>query len=164
MDTRTLLTNDQFADVVATVLDNNDGMEELLARRIVGEAVRFVATAARYPTVAITPSRVVDEGWHALILHTALYTNLCAQLGRFVHHYPERPEITKYDKNALTRTTALMEEAGYSIDHELWAAPTKALIPVAANCQHLPKPGGCGPIRPGSCASHCSGGSSGNDS
>ncbi|MGD9482345.1 hypothetical protein WDH52_03650 [Streptomyces sp. TRM70308] len=164
MDTRTLLADDQLADVVATVLDNNDGIVEPIARRIVDEAIRFVATAAAFPTVAITPSRVVDEGWHALILHTALYANLCERLGgMFVHHYPERPGPERHDDGVLTRTTTLMEKAGYTVDYELWTAPTKTLVPVAAQCSHTPKPGGCGPIRPGNCASHCSSASGGTD-
>ncbi len=32
--------------------------------------------------------------------------------------------------------------------------PTEALVPVEANCSHTPKPGGCGPINPGNCATH----------
>lgn len=154
MDITTLLTSEQCADVTATVVDNNEGIDPKIARRIVAEGITFVATAAQFPTVSITPSRVVDEGWHALILHTALYANLCEQLGMFVHHYPERPDQSRHDEGALARTVALIEEAGHTVDRELWTAPTRTLVPVAANCSHTPKPGGCGPIRPGNCGTH----------
>lgn len=154
MDTSRLLTDEQLADVTATVVDNNPGMAEDAARRIVGEALAFVATAAQFPTARISPSRVVDEGWHALILHTALYAHVCEQLGMVVHHYPERPDPTRHDEGVLTRTVALMEEAGHTIDRELWTGPTRTLVPVAANCSHTPTPGGCGPIRPGNCGTH----------
>lgn len=50
--------------------DNNPDMNDATAQRIVTEALKFVAAAAQFPTVKITPSNVVDEGWHALILHT----------------------------------------------------------------------------------------------
>lgn len=102
----------------------------------------------------ITPSRVVDEGWHTLILHTDPYAKMCERLGRFVHHYPERPGPERYDPHALARTMALIQQAGHSVDSELWTGPAEALVPVAANCSHTPKPGGRGPINPGECATH----------
>jgi hypothetical protein len=157
-DLRTLLTPAAFRAVVATVIDNNSGMEEATAERIVTEALKFVDAAAQFPGARITPSSVVDEGWHALILHTNLYEKLCGRLGRFVHHWPERPDAGRHDAQALTRTVAVIEEAGHTVDSALWAGPSGTLVPVAANCSHTPKPGGCGPINPGNCASHCSGG------
>ncbi len=153
---RRLLGDEQFNGVVFTVLDNNPGMADGTAERIVTEALKFVATARTFPTARVTPSNVVDEGWHALILHTDVYAELCGKLGGFVHHYPER-----HDEAALIRTVALIEEAGYTPDHELWTGPTRALVSVAANCSHTPVPGGCGPINPGGCASHCNGGGGG---
>ncbi|MBD0747075.1 hypothetical protein [Streptomyces sp. CBMA152] len=162
-DARTLLTPDGFGGVVATVRDNNPDMPDATAQRIVTEAIKFVAAAAQFPTVKITPSDIVDEGWHALILHTNLYEKLCDRLGRFVHHWPERPDRERHDPHALTRTVALIEQAGYGVDCELWTGPTTALVAVAANCSHTPKPGGCGPINPGNCASHCSGGGGDGD-
>ncbi|AJE86597.1 hypothetical protein SLNWT_6221 [Streptomyces albus] len=80
-DVRALLTPAVFGGVVATVIDNNPGMEEGTAERIVVEALKFMDAAAQFPTVKITPSNVVDEGWHALILHTNLYEKLCERLG-----------------------------------------------------------------------------------
>lgn len=157
-DARALLTPDAFEGVAATVRDNNPEMTEATSARIVTEALKFVVAASRFPDAKITPSNVVDEGWHALILHTNLYDILCQRLGRFVHHWPERPDSERHDPHALSRTVALIEQAGFSVDAELWTGPTKALVSVAANCSHTPKPGGCGPINPGKCASHCSGG------
>lgn len=157
-EVRALLTPDGFGGVVATVRDNNPDMTDATAQRIVTEALKFVVAAARFPTVKITPSHIVDEGWHALILHTNLYEKLCKRLGRFVHHWPERPDEQRYEPHALTRTVALIEQAGFHVDSELWTGPPKTLVAVAANCSHTPKPGGCGPINPGGCASHCSGG------
>lgn len=137
MDTTQLLTPAQHADVVATVLDNNTEMDLSTAVRIVDEALKWVATCAQFPGARIAPSRVVDEGWHALILHTALYAHLCEQLGGgFVHHYPERPDPARFDREVIDRTTTLIEEAGYSVDYRLWTAPDGELVSVAADCQH----------------------------
>ncbi|WP_052385150.1 hypothetical protein [Streptomyces sp. NRRL F-2890] len=159
---RALLTPAAFTGVVATVIDNNPGMEKRTAERIVTEALKFVEAAAQFPMDRITPSNVVDEGWHALILHTNLYKKLCANLGRFVHHWPERPDAERHDRRALVHTATIIERAGHSVDTELWTGPTAPLIPTAAQCSHTPKPGGCGPINPDNCASHCSGGDGGS--
>ncbi|ATZ29733.1 hypothetical protein SLAV_39855 (plasmid) [Streptomyces lavendulae subsp. lavendulae] len=151
---RALLSDADFNAVLATVLDNNRGMDITTASRIVVEALKFTAAAARFPTVRIAPSREVDEGWHALILHTHLYASLCHRLGRFVHHFPERPDPSRFDGDVLTHTIALIEQAGYTADAELWTGPDRSLVTVAANCNHTPVPGGCGPINPGGCATH----------
>ncbi|MET9617146.1 glycine-rich domain-containing protein [Kitasatospora indigofera] len=160
---RNLIDPGQFEGVVSTVLDNNPGMADELSRRIVTEALKFVATARMFPTVRVTPSNVVDEGWHALILHTNVYAQLCTRLGGFVHHFPERPDSTRYDGNALVRTVALIEEAGYTPDRELWLGRPRELVAVAAQCSHTPTPGGCGPINPGGCGSHGGGGGGGGE-
>ncbi|MFE3581171.1 glycine-rich domain-containing protein [Streptomyces vinaceus] len=151
---RRLLSDAQFNDVRATILDNNPGMEAEMAGRILIESLKFVRAAALFPTVCIVPTREVDEGWHALILHTHLYASLCSRLGRTVHHYPERPDASRHDPDVLTRTVALIEQAGYTADAELWTGPERSLITVAASCSHTPVPGGCGPINPGNCATH----------
>ncbi|MET8180749.1 hypothetical protein [Streptomyces sp. NPDC005336] len=132
----TLLDGESFADVRATVRGNNPGMASDLADRIVSDAIAFVATAARFPTERLVPSRVVDEGWHALILHTRVYRKLCEGLGKFVHHYPERPDPGRFNQDVIDHTIMLIEEAGYTVHAELWRGPTDSLVAVAAKCQH----------------------------
>ncbi len=48
------------------------------------------------------------------------------------------------------------------VDVELWTEPRRALVPVGTPGMHTPRPGGCGPINPGNCATH-GGGSGGGD-
>ncbi|MFE5967143.1 glycine-rich domain-containing protein [Streptomyces sp. NPDC056463] len=155
---RALLSDSAFNGVMHTVLDNNPGMDPSMAARIVDEGLKFVHAAALFPTVRIAPTREVDEGWHALILHTHLYATLCSRLGRTVHHYPERPDESRHDPDVITRTLALIEQAGYTPDDELWRGPKQSLVTVAASCNHTGAPGGCGPINPGNCATHGGGG------
>jgi hypothetical protein len=145
INVRGLLTEEQLADVTATVQGNNPGMDQLTAERIVINALAFIAAAAANPTAAIAPSRTVDEGWHALILHTALYARLCERLGRFVHHYPERPDPARQTGDILDRTVMLIETIGHTPDPDLWTLPDRGRIPVAADCGHAPL---CGPIEP----------------
>ncbi|WP_349307929.1 MULTISPECIES: hypothetical protein [unclassified Streptomyces] len=113
-------------------------MADDMADRIVGEAIKFVVAAAQFPAVPLAPSRVVDEGWHALILHTRLYANLCSRFGVFVHHTPGY-DPTFYDPEILDRAGAMIGEAGYAVDAELWGSPTDRLVSVAAECQHSPE-------------------------
>ncbi|MET9520461.1 hypothetical protein [Streptomyces sp. NPDC002994] len=145
-DARSYLTPAEFAGVSATVQKDNPDMTRPVADRITAEALKFVAVAAE-GAKGIAPSRIVDEGWHALILHTDLYARLCDRLGGgFVHHYPELPGPGRYDPEFIDRTMAALQAAGYSVDRELWVAPDATLIEVSAKCQHSPN---CGPIEPG---------------
>lgn len=154
-----LLTAEELADVTATVRGNNPGMTTTTAGRIVTEALAFVTACAKSPGVPISPSRTVDEGWHALILHTALYGRLCAQLGHVVHHYPERPDPSRHDAQIMARTLDAIRATGHTPDMDLWTAPDAMLVPVAADCSHTPRPGGCGPIGPEG-PRHCNSGGS----
>lgn len=69
---RMLITDEQFTSCRSTVMDANPDMAEEMAGRIVEEGLKFVAACAKNPGVGLAPSRIVDEGWHALLLHTAM--------------------------------------------------------------------------------------------
>ncbi|MER7704651.1 hypothetical protein ABTX81_17380 [Kitasatospora sp. NPDC097605] len=142
-DARSLITGAEFAGVAATVQRNNPGMALDMAERITTEALKFVAACAASPRSSLKPSRTVDEGWHALILHTVPYARLCKKLGLFVHHTPEPPDTTRHDPDALNRTMAAITAAGYDVDVALWKPPTDRSIPVAAECEHTEEPKGC---------------------
>ncbi len=134
---RALLTADQFAGVAATVARNNPEMAVELTERITEEAIKFVAAAAAAPGRGLRPSRIVDEGWHALILNTQVYARLCERLGMFVHHVPEPPMApARFHPESLVRTQEAITDAGYTPDPMLWLAPFDTYISVAADCQH----------------------------
>ena len=136
---RMLITDERFASCRSTVMDANPNMSEEMAGRIVDEALKFVAACSRNPGVGLAPSRIVDEGWHALILHTAMYAELCERLGgQFVHHYPGY-DPTHYDPPILDRTRETIAALGWEADPELWGPPSdETLVSVAAKCQHAP--------------------------
>lgn len=140
---RSLITGEDFAAVTTTVLSNNPGMGQGIAEQIVEEALAFVATCAKFPNRRLRPSRVVDEGWHALILNTGVYLSLCDDLGRYVHHQPEVPDTNRHKSVELDRTKAVIAEAGYAVNAELWLGPEEGLIKVAADCEHSGGNGGC---------------------
>ncbi|OQR64792.1 hypothetical protein B6E66_07480 [Streptomyces maremycinicus] len=136
---RMLITDEQFAGCRTTVMDGNPDMPEEMAGRIVEEGLKFVAACSRNPGTGLAPSRIVDEGWHALILHTALYADLCQRLGGdFVHHFPGW-DPTNYDPPILDRTRDKITELGWEADPQLWGPPSdETLVSVAAKCQHSP--------------------------
>ncbi|MEU0652644.1 hypothetical protein ABZ485_10420 [Streptomyces albogriseolus] len=137
---RMLVTDERFASCRSTVMDANPGMSDEMAGRIVEEGIKFVAACSRNPGTGLAPSRIVDEGWHALILHTAVYAELCTNLGGvFVHHYPGY-DPTNYDPPVLDRTREAIAALGWEADPELWGPPSdETLVPVAAKCQHAPE-------------------------
>ncbi|WP_405363198.1 hypothetical protein OG535_37125 [Kitasatospora sp. NBC_00085] len=144
--TMTLLTRDEFRRVALTVVGNNPGMEMNLAGQIVGEALAYLVTVSRNRDLPLAPSPVVDEGWHALILHTETYGQLCEKLGGFIHHYPETPEETAYDAESIALTLATMEAAGVAPDRALWAGPEENEVGVRSIVWHTPS-SNCGPIK-----------------
>ncbi|TXJ73308.1 hypothetical protein E2C11_29595 [Streptomyces lavendulae] len=137
---RMLITDSEFASCRSTVMDANPNMSEELAGRIVDEALKFVTACAKNPDTGLAPSRIVDEGWHALMLHTAMYADLCNRLGgQFVHHYPGY-DPTNYDPPILDRTREKIGALGWEADPELWGPPAdETLVSVAAKCQHAPE-------------------------
>ncbi|MFF8728103.1 glycine-rich domain-containing protein [Streptomyces sp. NPDC015171] len=134
---RMLITDSEFASCRQTVLDANPDMSEELAGRIVEEGLKFVAACSANPGLGLAPSRIVDEGWHALILHTAMYAELCERLGgAFVHHYPGY-DPANYDPEIVTRARARISGLGWAPDLPLWGPPSdETLVSVAAKCQH----------------------------
>ncbi|MFI1796336.1 glycine-rich domain-containing protein [Streptomyces sp. NPDC020379] len=150
---RELLSVEAFSNVTATVLDNNPDMEREIAERIVAEAIKFVVACAAFPGESFRPSRIVDEGWHALILNSHIYTRFCNKLaGRYVHHVPQRPDPSRHDPGELERTQAAITRAGYTPDRTLWLAPDdpSITVQVRATCEHSPPPPN------GTCTGDCS--------
>lgn len=132
---RHLLTEEGFTRVVHLVQRDNDGVDEALAIRIVDEALKFLAAAGRSEGRNLRPSKTVDLGWHALILHTAMYRKLCAAIGRIIDHRPEGPQTLRRDATTLALTMAAIREAGYEPDAYLWGPLADTEIH-AGDCMH----------------------------
>lgn len=136
LSARDLLTPGGFQALADTVQGNNPGMEPALAERISQEALKFIHAAAANPGAHLVPSRVVDEGWHAAILHTKMYRKLCYKLGNVVDHFPERRDPSRHNQAAMDRSQAAIEALGYTVDRELWYHPEDRTFTVAADCTH----------------------------
>ncbi|WP_455353139.1 glycine-rich domain-containing protein [Streptomyces sp. SYSU K217416] len=90
------------------------------AERVMDQALAFLAMSAQRTDVPLSPSRAVDPGWHAFMLHTREYAAWCqGQFGRFIHHSPF-PTPQLFDGVQMRRTVEAIEAAGFTVDRELW--------------------------------------------
>lgn len=133
-----LLTADEANRVAALVMRDNEGVEgQVLALNIVDEALKFLVACGKNQTgKALRPSRVVDMGWHALILHTELYMTVCSKAaGRMIHHRPEGPETLRRVATTLDNTTEAIRQAGYAPSDYLWGDRAETEVK-GGDCMH----------------------------
>ncbi|MGH8905631.1 MAG: glycine-rich domain-containing protein [Egibacteraceae bacterium] len=123
---RSLVPDHLFARLIARIVVDEQ-IARPLAERIMAQALAFVKTCADNPGVPLSPSRLVDIGWHTFILHTREYAAFCQRVaGRFIHHTPT--EGGPYDvagPDAVLRSTInAIEASGFAVDPQLWEPHT----------------------------------------
>ncbi|MFI5845826.1 glycine-rich domain-containing protein [Catenuloplanes sp. NPDC051500] len=110
-----------FTTLTTRIAADHPDLSDDMPARILDQALAFLGACA-VTTTPIGPSDLVDIGWHTLILHTEIYTDLCHRIaGRFIHHIPDDPADTGTSA-PLTTTTAAITAAGYRIDLPLWTS------------------------------------------
>lgn len=123
MTGRELISEQLFARLVDRIVAAEDVPREFAAR-IMDQALAFLCACGR--EARLTPSAVVDVGWHAFILNTREYTEFCRRVaGRFIHHVPDeagRKVSGSHRRAELTRTMEAIGFAGFAVDPELWLA------------------------------------------
>lgn len=122
-DPATLVTPEVTDRLTRRITTEHPEIDQPTARRIVGQAAAFIAASGRRPGQSLAPSKLVDYGWHAFILHTVDYAEFCQRVaGRFVHHVPtdENEQIPDGPQAARERTLTAITAAGYTVDEELW--------------------------------------------
>lgn len=130
---RSLVEPGLFDRLIQRVVEG-DGLDHDTAVRVVDQALAFLATLSRHPD--LRPSRLVDLGWHAFLLHTREYAEFCDRIaGRFLHHEPD-DGATSVERRSSAEVWHAIIDAGYVVDPEMWAHP--------ANCGEV----GCGAGRP----------------
>lgn len=119
---RSLVPDPVFARLVARIVADEQ-IERPLAERIMDQALAFVKTCADNPGVPLSPSKLVDIGWHTFILHTCEYAAFCQHMaGRFIHHAPTDGGLHNVgDPHAtLGNTINALTLSGFAVDAELW--------------------------------------------
>ncbi|WP_406297629.1 hypothetical protein OG948_18595 [Embleya sp. NBC_00888] len=127
------------ARLVARIRADRPEIGAELADRIVTGTGVFLAASATHPAVRMTPSALVDVGWHAWVLHTVDYAEYCDWIGRFVQHVPDNaPRTMAQGRAEVVRTAAVIKAAGFEVDAELWAVAAADCSQCHAGCHDSP--------------------------
>lgn len=93
------------------------GLDEATAQAHYQEFLKFMAITAANPGDG-TPSDQLDEMWHAAIIQTKKYAELCEKLGLFIHHATEsEPQHDRF------RRTLSVYWANFGEVHPVWKDP-----------------------------------------
>lgn len=121
---RDLIDAELFGKLVAHVRKEKPAAPADHAERVVEQALVFLVAAPTAPW--LSPTKAVDAGWHAFILHTADYAEFCARvLGTFIHHNPVCTDDIRSGA-ALQRTLEALQKTGYRVDPDLWTVSDPA--------------------------------------
>lgn len=120
-------------------LKQEKGISLKRSKRIIEGSIQFLEMCGRYD-IGFVPSKLIDEGWHIMILHTKDYQDWCKKkFGIFMHHEPNfrgRLKTTSFD------TVKFMKKHGIKYDKDLWEGRNKsgACSPCFLDgCDSIPK-------------------------
>lgn len=111
-------------DRVVNRLVTKEGLEPTTAAKATSDAFAFVQLVAATDDSerSFTPTKLVDQAWHATILFTKGYAALCRTVGRFVHHEPhDHPVTGPAATAAVLNTIEAFEAAGIPVNDDLWS-------------------------------------------
>jgi hypothetical protein len=121
-DPRQLVPPDLFGRLVGRIA-RDERVSTEHAERVMTQALAFLQACALNPGAGLSPSRAVDVGWHAFVLHTREYAEFCDRVaGRFIHHTPIDDSAADDSVTALVTTVVAMRAAGLPVDIELWVS------------------------------------------
>ena len=68
--------------------------ESIAPNELLEEVLKFMYLVSVFE-IKLTPSIIVDYGWHEFILFTKVYDKFCKEkLGKFIHHTPDSDKVT----------------------------------------------------------------------
>lgn len=121
-DARSLISTEMREILVDNMHVKFPQLTEEKADRGVGQMLAFLA-ACDYADRPLSPSPLVDDFWHAFLLHTKAYAEFCEQrFGRFLHHQPGFLDKEEHGGGKALRAVTVdsITLAGYEIDMEFW--------------------------------------------
>jgi hypothetical protein len=134
---RELISPELFAKLVTRVMEDEKVSEED-AKRVVAQTLVFLKACAVNPGRNLSPTKAIDPGWHAFILHTEDYAEFCERVaGRFVHHRPICNDDIR-SGTALERTIEALKATGYPIEWDLWTVNAADCHQCHATCHDSP--------------------------
>ncbi|HVK24272.1 MAG TPA: hypothetical protein VM677_23200 [Actinokineospora sp.] len=121
---RSLVSDRLFAKLVARLVREGKHRQGR-AVLIVDQTLAFLGACAVNTGEPLSPSPLVDEGWHAFVLHTREYAEFCRMIaGRFLHHRPS--DEPRFGTDHLDRSKRAIHRAGYLVRDELWLPASSA--------------------------------------
>ena len=96
------------------------------ADRTIEETKRFLALCS--VGQRLTPSKIVDEGWHLFVLSTRFYRELCeTAIGRFIDHNPGNgsiAEVTRFEQQYRSTLGLYTDTFGSPPPEDIWPTGT----------------------------------------
>lgn len=113
------------APILLAKLEKNLSISSAEALRSVTEVAKFLSLCAA-SNETLTPSKLVDDVWHEMILFTRSYQSICTRyLGRFVHHQPSNN--SEQEENQYLKTLSLYQKYYGTPDSKYWPMPGRSL-------------------------------------
>lgn len=118
-----LVSEDLFARLVNRISKEHD-MSREFAARIMDQALAFLRACGEDRRTSLSPSELVDIGWHTFILYTREYAEFCNRVaGGFIHHLPNDDGEGLGDlREEMARTTKAIGSLGFAVDSDMWLA------------------------------------------
>ncbi|WP_433177728.1 glycine-rich domain-containing protein [Actinoallomurus sp. CA-150999] len=126
----------------------DEHIDQPTAERIMAQALGFLQACALNPGAGLSPSPMVDIGWHTFVLYTREYADFCQRVaGRFIHHTPTDDhkcenactgDVPPAESGSITTTLAAMRATGIPVDEELWQAHAVDCSQCHAGCTDSP--------------------------
>lgn len=119
---RALVPTELFNRLTARITADH-GFSPELSERVMDQALVFLKACADRPGAPLSPTWLVDVGWHTFLLYTRDYAGFCQRVaGRFIHHIPtDEPGGT-----TVGHTIGAISESGFLVDRELWEGALSA--------------------------------------
>jgi hypothetical protein len=116
------------------IVKEHPEIDQPLAEQLIIAAAVFQSACAQNPAARLAPSRLVDIGWHAWLMHTVDNAILSQVIGCVVHHVPteDGKALAGDAVEARQRTLSAITGAGYTVDHVAW--PPTAIMGECSQC------------------------------
>jgi hypothetical protein len=123
-DGSSLICDTPFRRMAARIAAEHPELSAGMPERILDQALAFLAAAA-VTARPLSPSALVDIGWHTFILYTSDYREFCDRVaGQFIDHVPDDDPETEHlaTPPAVSEVMIAITDAGFQVDNELWPA------------------------------------------
>jgi hypothetical protein len=117
------LISDQVWERLVSYIAKEKDMERPIAERIMDQTLGFLKLIALSPGRTFCPSKMVDIGWHAFLMHTREYFEFCERVnGQYIHHDPTEVLVVVARTGGVTETVRAMKANSITVDEMLWTA------------------------------------------